>query len=985
MRFPLLALAVSLPALALAAEDAPVSLTASDGSGLKLVSYTARAVVEEPLAFTELSLTFENPQDRVIEGQFRVTLPRGATVSRFAMKLDQRWQEGEVVEKQAARRAYEDFLHRRQDPALLEQAAGNEFSARVFPIPARGRKELIVSWSHELPSAAAPYVLPLRGLPEVSTLQAEVFAGGARVAALEKSHFVPDQDLSVPSRAARVGMRSGELVAVRVKPVAASSPEPVDSLMLLIDTSASRALGFSSQLSMVQQLIAALAKANGAMPLTVAAFDQAVQVVYDGPAGDFGATQLKALRDRRPLGASDLSKALAAVLERGKKSPRHRVVLVSDGVFTAGEIEGDQLLAAVAKLKEAQVARLDAIAVGGIREEALLKRLVTGRLPRTGAVLDGDVGAEALARRLSQATVAKVPVVAEGAKLVWPAALEGVQAGDEAVVYVELSGPAAPLRLSVGGVPVEVARIVPVERPLLSRAWAQAKIAALLDRQDRVADGPKEKQEIREEIIALSVKHRVLSPYTALLVLETEADYARFNIDRKSLADILTVRDGHVGVMKGREPPPARQEVSSRPLALKAPPPAKPSPVMKSEEEAPSDDRESPADRPPEAEASADSFGAAPTTASRALPSAAPAEMAPPPPASAAPGRRASAAPAPMAAAAPVNQEFMPERERASAPSRTMDSLPPSRNPYEGRFKDVMTALAQNPQRAYELASGWREEQPGDVLALVALGEACERKGDFDRAARAYGSLIDLFPARADLRRFAGGRLERLNGKAYQELAADSFAKAAEQRPDHPASHRMLAFALLRAGQPAKAFDAIEKGCQTHYPEGRFLGVDQILREDAGLIAAAWMKAEPNAAPAIRARLQKIGGAVEDKPSLRFVLTWETDANDVDFHILDAKGGHAWYSSKHLPSGGDLYADVTTGYGPECFTIRLPRGQRAYPYQLRAHYYSRGPMGYGMGKLEIIEHDGEGGLRFEERPYVVMVDGAFVDLGVVVR
>ena len=38
-------------------------------------------------------------------------------------------------------------------------------------------------------------------------------------------------------------------------------------------------------------------------------------------------------------------------------------------------------------------------------------------------------------------------------------------------------------------------------------------------------------------------------------------------------------------------------------------------------------------------------------------------------------------------------------------------------------------------------------------------------------------------------------------------------------------------------------------------------------------------------------------------------------------------------------------------------------------------------MGYGMGKLQIIEHDGQGGLRFEERPFVVMDDGAYVDLG----
>ena len=38
-------------------------------------------------------------------------------------------------------------------------------------------------------------------------------------------------------------------------------------------------------------------------------------------------------------------------------------------------------------------------------------------------------------------------------------------------------------------------------------------------------------------------------------------------------------------------------------------------------------------------------------------------------------------------------------------------------------------------------------------------------------------------------------------------------------------------------------------------------------------------------------------------------------------------------------------------------------------------------MGYGMGMLEVVRHDGKGNLTFEERPFIVMIDGAFVDLG----
>ena len=75
--------------------EAPVSLTTSDGNGLKLVSLSADAVCGGPLCFTELRLTFENPEDRVIEGQFQIALPPGASVSRFAMKIDGRWQEAD--------------------------------------------------------------------------------------------------------------------------------------------------------------------------------------------------------------------------------------------------------------------------------------------------------------------------------------------------------------------------------------------------------------------------------------------------------------------------------------------------------------------------------------------------------------------------------------------------------------------------------------------------------------------------------------------------------------------------------------------------------------------------------------------------------------------------------------------------------------------------------------------------------------------------
>ena len=92
-----------------------------------------------------------------------------------------------------------------------------------------------------------------------------------------------------------------------------------------------------------------------------------------------------------------------------------------------------------------------------------------------------------------------------------------------------------------------------------------------------------------------------------------------------------------------------------------------------------------------------------------------------------------------------------------------------------------------------------------------------------------------------------------------------------------------------------------------------------------------------------------------------------------------------------LASALDLLASCTPAAAPRAEeagplacphdAVRAAKGDRAGPYSLQAHYYSRGPMGYGMGKLEIIDHDGRGGLKFEERPFVVMADHAFVNLG----
>lgn len=1044
---PLLAALIGLSATAAQAQlkiatgqeavESPFSLTAADGTGLELVSLEARAVVDGPLAFSEVHLTFENPQPRVMEGHFKVTMPDGAAISRFAMEINGRWMEGEVVEKQAARRAYEDALHRRQDPALLEQDAGNIFRARVFPIPANGRKRIIISWSHNLSDAKEAYRLPLKGLPKLGHLNlnalVSVEEGGGlkstlggtnsryQASRVEKRNYTPEADWVITGGEMPAGgeaLRHDNLAMGRFTINAGTAPEAIPTAYVLFDTSASRSVGFEGRLQALKALVSRLGDAQ-ISAVQVIAFDQTAANIYSGAPAGFGDAQIKQIAERQALGASNLEQALDAVPSGGPS----RVILISDGVITAGERDLEAIRAKAGALAQRGVMRVDAVVDTTARDPLVLDALVTAELPRGGKIIDGQGALDAQITRLARQTLPPVKLAVPQAKWIWPSEVKGLQDGDTVIVFADMpASQAFTVNLSGG----HSAQIAPkargAERPLLERAWVAARIDRL---QAMRTDGdPDMKGALKQQIITLSTRHRVLSPFTALVVLESEAEYRRFGIDRNALANILTV--GPAGVelmarttavaMKPVQPPQPKTAAKGKSKKMDA---AKDEAPMEMEAKlAESDD----ADSFGFGDAPADEGGAdgemqqglsLSGTGRGGGGTATGAAEAPPPPA---------AAPAPEPAMereveeeAPMADsvaEARPRRQRAEAPrrTRTADPFPgnagrrrrPSqpiarRRPVSegrrefneiakgkpaltGRMAEIVADLERGKGKAaLAAAMKWREEAPLDLLSLVALGRSYMALGQDEMAARAFGSILDFYPSRADMRRFAGNWLEKI-GAAGLPLAADTYAVAAEQRPDHPSVYHQQAMVLLRAGRFGEALDTVLGGIKARRVSNRFAQVERILSEDAALIAAAWIAQAPDRKQEIEAKLQPHGLSPDASSSMRFVLTWETDANDVDFHIFDKDYQHAFYSRKQLASGGELYADITTGYGPECFTVHDPK---AFPYTLKAHYYRRGPLGYGMGKVQVIHHDGAGHISIEDRPFVIMNDGAYVDLGVV--
>jgi len=999
------------------ANDSRISLTASDGTGLELQQLEARVVLDGFLAFTELEMVFYNPENRQREGRFQIILPDNAAISRFAMKIGERLQEGEVVEKQLARRAYEDFLHRRQDPALLEMDSGNRFNARIFPIAPKSEKLIIVSYSQRLAGENSEYILPLKGLPKLQQLSVKVFYDSnsfsttqlgeltgtmskREVLTIDKRDYQPTVDFRMPYQAGtkNIALQKGQLVAARITPFTetTSDKQGFDNIIVFMDTSASQAPYLSDSLKRLENILPSLKVRT----LQLYAFDQEVKEI--GNADNLSAHQalIGQLKQYNALGASRMDSVITTL--KTLKLKKSRLLLISDAVATAGETSAAQLAAQLKTI--GWLERVDILIPSYHSDKKVARSLATsGKSP--GIVAPLTLNNADIIRKLTSTVYADIPIKMSGSTWFWPEKVEALQTNEPLIVFGELSSDKnRTINISVGDKnwSLTTKSANPI---LLKREWVRARLDKLLDMEDNAQDKDL-KSAFHNEIINLSVKRRVMSPYTSLLVLETEADYQRYKIDRKGLADILTIGVDGITVIKraGVEiAMPVMEPVMKPELAVPSTSARIRAPSVSSEEVeagvAISQGTRlhffpSPAAGIEEYEIR-DSGNAVPYEGAFELQSL-PASI----PYSSAQTRDTEdsdessrnevvadeavrvidttasmageiAAFTPPMEETPAAGMALPRGMSAEEPvrARGAQEKPRQISPWSGKYAEFRALLEKGD--AGDFVQKWHQEDLSNVMALIALGEWYEKTDNTTQAARAYGSLIDYFPARADIRRWAAERL--LSMKSISWLTIDSLKKAVKQRPDHPSGHYLLAIAYWEAGQYQEAVETLQAAMKRKYP--RFAAANRILMETLAIMLTN-LEQQQQLETLFPGNTLKWEKATQRQ--LRLVMMWETDANDVDFHIYDNQQHHAFYSQTSLPTGGTLYADITTGYGPECFSISEPK---AFPYKVQAHYYRMGPMGYGMGVLHVLDYDLKKGLKSEFRPFVVMTSGAFVELG----
>ncbi|MCM2315663.1 MAG: carboxypeptidase regulatory-like domain-containing protein [Thermoanaerobaculia bacterium] len=554
----------------------PLSLADPDGQGLTIELLTVRAAISGPLSLTEIEIIFRNPQRRRIEGRFDIALPATAAISRFAKEVNGRLMEGEVVERLRANQVYEQFLHQMRDPALLEQDQGNRFSARIFPIDPEAEVRILLSYSELLPAVGGrrSWSFPIRGLRDVGRLSfratlaplpgegnAESSSGikGVRreqvqttdVVSLDERDYTPERDLEiswdVPATAPVAIARSERfyIASIRV-PDAGAIPAAPHPMVVYVDTSASAAVSSAHRIEAIEALLSSLPREQ---ELEVVAFDNGVRALARGTADSVAREIGKLLAARLFLGGTDLGLVLDDIAERSKVSSGTQFVLVTDGVATLGDT-GDVSLLGRAR---GSSSRIDAVVIGQ-RQSQLLRQLTTGRgrvipIPLSESFLEA---ARRAAADLRAPLGAVLTVADEAAEWVFPSTLHDVRPGTEVFILAKLASGRQP-RLTVRDAQAEIASAKPslltstgFDLLLEREAW-RAYLDYLKTREVGERDAAI-RNAIARERVSISMQQRVLIPETTLLVLESEEDYQRFNIDRRALTSILSI--GASGVEK---------------------------------------------------------------------------------------------------------------------------------------------------------------------------------------------------------------------------------------------------------------------------------------------------------------------------------------------------------------------------------------------------------------------------------------------------
>lgn len=567
---------------------------------LRLESQSAKVEIRGPLARTHLRQTLRNPLFRALEGSYLFALPQGAAVSNFAMTMNGKRLESEILEGDKAREIYNGIVQKLRDPAILEWVDRDLVRAKIFPVPAGGTVEIELDYAQTLNENRL--VLPLRtpGASSADNSRASVEiafddadlravyspshsietrrAGGKTLISGEFGTLERDFSLLWTRGGGKVNLqmltsRGDEadgtfLLLAAPDPRVAKEEIAAKDVVFVFDTSGSMEGAKIEQARRALRTL--LGNLNPRDRFNIVTFASSVQNFRDGliPATPANLEAARRFADGiKAVGGTNINDALVEALKMmNPQTPvagaaPQQIVFMTDGQPTVGETDVAQILKNVGAannvrdpltedLPRRSWARLFVFGVGNDVNARLLDSLAQENRGASDYVTpaeDIETKVGALYEKIAFPVVsdARIDFGGLGVYDVYPPQLPDLFRGAQVAVFGRFRGEAKGKIALTGRAGAQNVRfegaISGLDGSELPKLWATRKVAFLID-DARRANRPLA-DEVRDEIIKLSRKYGIVTPITAALITEDTPQLGRPLPSLSSNAPIFRRRD----------------------------------------------------------------------------------------------------------------------------------------------------------------------------------------------------------------------------------------------------------------------------------------------------------------------------------------------------------------------------------------------------------------------------------------------------------
>jgi uncharacterized protein YegL len=545
----------------------------------KIKELEVNATLKDQAATVSMTQSFVNTGSRVMEVSFVFPLPPDAAVDRLTLMVDGKELPGKLLNKDEARHRYEEIVRKNQDPALLEWLGGGMFQTSMFPVPAGAERKVNIRYTQlcRQEQGVTDFLFPL-STAKYSTHPVEKVSVNVAIESNEdlKSIYSPTHNVELKREKRRATVKyvstnevpTGDFrlmfdvgrgkVSARVLSYRPNSKDDGFFLMLanpqiedadtekaaktvvfVVDRSGSMSGEKINQAKSALKFV--LSRLREGDLFNIIAYDDQVESFRPELQRFNEENKSKALGFVESIyagGSTNIDGALTQALKQLKDSDRPNYVLfMTDGLPTAGETNELKIVANAKEHNEAR-ARIIAFGVGYDVNSRMLDKLVRTNFGQSEYVRPNQDIESHVARLFSKM---ESPVLTDVkftftrdtdtdeavVNRTYPRQAFDLFAGEQLVIVgrYRKSGDAK-VRVE-GKVGKETEKLsIPADltsaksdssMSFIEKLWATRRIGEIIDEIDLKGKN----SELVQELVQLSTRHGILTPYTSFLADET--------------------------------------------------------------------------------------------------------------------------------------------------------------------------------------------------------------------------------------------------------------------------------------------------------------------------------------------------------------------------------------------------------------------------------------------------------------------------------